>query len=122
LTFPSIDQFQTMPSTTPKIYAVDQIEKAIATPGFRDELIEGIRQGFVALEHGEFFAPPIQTLGLPPFEFVQAEGYAAQTCIKTGYFKGQDHYVVKVASGGYPLESTSHFFRLSDVARFFVVR
>ncbi|KAG7337064.1 ornithine cyclodeaminase [Nitzschia inconspicua] len=94
-------------SLIPAIYTVDQIQKAIATPGFQEELIDGIQNGFVALERGEFFAPPIQTLGLPPFEFVSGvDGYAAQTCIKTGYFKGQEHYVVKVASGGFPLENS----------------
>lgn len=105
-----------------RIYTMDQIQTAIidndnTNKDFQKDLIDGIRDGFVALEHGQFYAPPIQTLGLPPFEFsvvfgggmqqdTERQQYAAQTCIKTGYFQGAEHYVVKVASGGYPLEST----------------
>jgi hypothetical protein len=92
--------------TGPSIYSLKEIKDAISSPGFEKDLIEGIKNGFLALERGEFFAAPIQTLGLAPFPFAEVDGYAAQTCIKTGYFKGKDHFVVKVASGGHPLEST----------------
>lgn len=34
--------------------------------------------------------------------FVNAENYSAQTCVKSGYITGGDHYVIKVASGGHP--------------------
>lgn len=90
----------------PSIYTLEEIEKAATASNFAIELIDGIRDGFVALSKGQFFAAPIQTLGLPPFSFVETDGYAAQTCIKTGYFKGQDYYVVKVASGGHPLPNS----------------
>lgn len=91
----------------PRLYTLDQIEKVTAQPTFAKDLIQGIRDGFVALTKGDFFACPIQTMGLPPFPFVEVEGYAAQTCVKSGYFKGQDHYVIKVASGGYPMPTNS---------------
>jgi ornithine cyclodeaminase len=91
----------------PALYTLDQIEKAIAQPAFSKDLIQGIQDGFLALEKGEFFACPIQTMGIPPFPFVETEGYAAQTCVKSGYFKGQDYYVIKVASGGYPMPTNS---------------
>jgi hypothetical protein len=80
----------------PSIYKLEEIEKVIAKPEFLVSLIEGTKDGFVQLENGQFVAAPIQTL-----EFSSA----AQTCIKTGYFKGQDHFVVKVASGGYAVGS-----------------
>lgn len=90
----------------PKIYTLEDIQKVTDGPEFRMDLIDGIRDGFVAMEKGEFYAAPIQTLGLPPFPFVSnVDGYAAQTCVKSGYFKGQEHYVIKVASGGHPMES-----------------
>ena len=89
----------------PKIYSLKDIQKVVSKPEFPNKLIDGINDGFVALEKGEFFAAPIQTLGLPPFPFVEADGYAAQTCVKSGYFKGHDHYVIKVASGGHPIPS-----------------
>lgn len=90
----------------PAIYTLDQIEKVVARPSFSEDLIQGIEQGFVALEKGEFFACPIQTMGTPPFPFVEIPGYAAQTCVKSGYFKGKDYYVIKVASGGHPMQNS----------------
>lgn len=93
------------PKEPPKIYSLEDIEKVVSTPEFRAKLIDGIQDGFVAFEDGKFFAAPIQTLGLPPFPFVEVEDYAAQTCVKSGYFRGHDHYVIKVASGGYPIPS-----------------
>ena len=94
-------------TTTPNLYTLDQIEKATGAENFDNDLIEAIRKGFVALEGGEFFACPIQTMGLPPFPFVEGvEGYAAQTCVKSGYFKGGKYYVIKVASGGHPIPNS----------------
>mmetsp|Transcript_25290 Transcript_25290/g.55449 ORF Transcript_25290/g.55449 Transcript_25290/m.55449 type:complete len:332 (-) Transcript_25290:41-1036(-) len=90
----------------PKIYSLEEIEQVVSTPDFRNKLIDGIKEGFVALAKGEFFAAPIQTLGLPPFPFLEVDDYAAQTCVKSGYFKGHDHYVIKVASGGHPMPNS----------------
>jgi len=90
----------------PKIYSLKDIEKVVSVPEFRTKLIDGIRDGFVAFENGDFFAAPIQTLGLPPFQFFDVDGYAAQTCVKSGYFRGHEHYVIKVASGGHPMSNS----------------
>lgn len=96
----------------PSLYTLPQIEKVIGEENFLTELIQGIQDGFVAFEKGQFFACPIQTMGLPPFPFVETEGYAAQTCVKSGYFKGQEYYVIKVASGGYPMPSNSGLMQI----------
>jgi len=93
-------------SSSPKIYSLDDIKKVVSTLEFQNRLINGIKDGFVAFENGEFFAAPIQTLGLPPFPFLEVDNYAAQTCVKSGYFKGHDHYVIKVASGGHPMPNS----------------
>jgi hypothetical protein len=93
-------------SSSPQIYSLDDIKKVVSTLDFRTRLIDGIKDGFVAFENGEFFAAPIQTLGLPPFPFLEVDNYAAQTCVKSGYFKGHDHYVIKVASGGHPMPAS----------------
>jgi ornithine cyclodeaminase len=90
----------------PSLYTLEQIEQAIDKPFFAKDLMSGIEQGFLALEKGEFFACPIQTMGIPPFPFVDTPGYAAQTCVKSGYFKGHEYYVIKVASGGYPMPNS----------------
>ena len=74
----------------PDIYTLDQIQKVVESEEFVKDLIDGLEAAFVALEKGDFFAAPIQTLGLPPFPFVdKCDGYAAQVCVKTGYFKGK---------------------------------
>ncbi len=91
----------------PLLYTTEEIERVIRHKDFSIDLIQGIQDGFVALEKGDFFACPIQTMGLPPYPFVDTEGYSAQTCVKSGYFKGQDYYVIKVASGGYPMPTNS---------------
>jgi ornithine cyclodeaminase len=42
-------------------------------------------------------------MGAPPMApFLDVENYSAQTCVKSGYITGGEHYVIKVASGGYP--------------------
>ena len=81
-------------------------------PAFLDQLIQGIADGFVAFEKGDFFNAPIQTMGSPPMApFVQNDKddgnyYAAQTCVKSGYFRNDSFYVIKVASGGHPWENS----------------
>ena len=99
-----------------KIYQLEEIERVTSTPEFEGELIDKIADGFVAFSDGKFNAAPIQTLGAPPMgKFSCAEGdesesskeYAAQVCIKSGYITGADTFVVKVASGGYPLPCNS---------------
>ena len=92
--------------TIPKIFTIDDINKVISSPEFELNLIDAIQTGFVSLEHGDFFACPIQTMGLPPYPFVEVDGYASQTCVKSGYFKGGKYYVIKVASGGFPHENS----------------
>ena len=84
----------------PTIYQLDEIKKVTSTPDFLSALIEGTESGFVQLEKGQFVAAPIQTLLF---------GGAAQTCVKTGFFQGQDYFVIKVASGGYECGSESEF-------------
>jgi len=91
-------------SNHPKIYSLPDIERVVETPGFRTKLIDGIKDGFIALEDGKFFAAPIQTLGLRPFPFVESDDYAAQICVKSGYFKGAPYFVIKVASVSFEYE------------------
>ena len=89
-------------SSIPSIYTLDEIERVTNQPNFNIKLIKGTEKGFIGLENGDFFACPIQTMGISPFPFVETEGYAAQTCVKSGYFRGEEYYLIKVASGGYP--------------------
>ncbi|EEC48235.1 predicted protein [Phaeodactylum tricornutum CCAP 1055/1] len=90
--------------TIPDLYTLDQIQAITDTATFRNDLIKAISQGFVAFENGLFVAAPIQTLGAPPtIPFVANHpNYAAQTCVKSGYFAQHPYYVIKVASGGTP--------------------
>lgn len=94
-------------TASPRIFTLDEIERVTETEDFRKSLIEGIVNGFREFHNGNFFAAPIQTLGAPPMApFVQCNDYAAQTCIKSGYFANNPYYVVKVASGGHPMPNS----------------
>lgn len=92
----------------PQIFTLDQIEEITNKPSFQKDLIKAISDGFVAFVKGDFFAAPIQTLGAPPMAAFcdKVEGYAAQTCVKSGYFRNNPYYVIKVASGGHPLSNS----------------
>ena len=99
----------------PKIFTLAEIQQAIrgsveSESSFELDLMNAIQQGFVDMDQGKFFAAPIQTMGLSPFPFVgsgseDTKSYAAQTCVKSGYFVDNPYYVIKVATGGHPLPS-----------------
>lgn len=92
----------------PKIYTLDRINAAISSSKFDSDLVDAIRQGFVSYSSGGFNACPIQTMGAPPMAPFcgDTDKYAAQTCVKSGYLTCASHYVIKVASGGYPFENS----------------
>jgi ornithine cyclodeaminase/alanine dehydrogenase-like protein (mu-crystallin family) len=91
------------PQEIPTVYTLEDIESVVSDPQFAVELIDAIQEGFVAYSKGNFNAAPIQTLGAPPMApFVNVDNYSAQTCVKSGYITGGDHYVIKIASGGNP--------------------
>lgn len=43
---------------------------------------------------------------MTPFSCGGGDNYQAQTCVKSGYVTGASHYVIKVASGGYPMKNS----------------
>lgn len=95
-------------AAVPRIYTLSQIQRAIDSPdgNFEVDLIQAVQESFVAYSAGKFNAAAIATLGAPPlapYGSNHETNYAAQTCIKSGYMTGDDHFVIKVASGGYPL-------------------
>ncbi len=67
----------------------DEIDSALA----RVDVVAEIERGFVAYSRGECVVPPVGELIFdePPGE----------VHIKYGYVRGEEHYVVKVASGFY---------------------
>jgi ornithine cyclodeaminase len=95
-------------SGLPKLYPLSQIKNVTNSLEFAPQLIDAISRGFVDYQYGKFNAAPIQTLGAPPTmaPFVKVEGYQSQTCVKSGYFEGYPYFVVKVASGGYPMTNS----------------
>ena len=96
--------------TSPRIVSLEEIEKITSKPEFHEKLVQGISDGFVQYQESGFFAPAIQTIGAPPFApFVEdCDNYAAQTCVKSGYFKNNPYYVIKVASGGHPMPNSGN--------------
>ena len=117
---PPPPQEQAPAASVPRIYSLSEIEKITNEDSFQTDLIQAIQDGFVEFHRGQFFMAPIQTLGAPPMapfsvstnaddadtDADTSDRYAAQTCVKSGYFQNNPYYVIKVASGGYPFENT----------------
>ena len=72
-----------------KIYTLEQIKDVMD----KIELSEPIAKGFVAYSNGEVVVPPVGEL-----TFTDPPG---DTHIKYGYIKGDETYVIKIASGFY---------------------
>lgn len=72
-----------------KIYTLEQIKNAVETMDFSTE----IEQGFIAYSNGQVVVPPVGELIF--------EDPPGDTHIKYGYIKGDDYYVIKIASGFY---------------------
>ena len=72
-----------------KMYTLEQIKQAAATLDFS----AAIEAGFIAYSNGEVVVPPVGEL-----TFVDPPG---DTHIKYGYIKGDDTFVIKIASGFY---------------------
>jgi ornithine cyclodeaminase len=71
------------------IYTLEQIKSVVETMSFSAQ----IEQGFIAYSNGQVVVPPVGELIFddPP----------GDTHIKYGYIKGDDYYVIKIASGFY---------------------
>ncbi len=72
-----------------KTYTLDQIKHAVAGMNFSAD----IEKGFIAYSNGEVVVPPVGELIF--------EDPPGDTHIKYGYIKGDDVYVIKIASGFY---------------------
>ena len=107
----------------PSIVTLSEIEEIVSTDSFALQLIDAIKKGFISYSAGGFNACPIQTMGAPPMAPFSgscsgsgsgdnSDNYQAQTCVKSGYVTGASHYIIKVASGGYPFPSNSGLMQL----------
>ena len=72
-----------------KIYTLEQIKQASAALDFSP----AIEAGFVAYSNGQVVVPPVGELTF--------EDPPGDTHIKYGYIKGDEIYVIKIASGFY---------------------
>ena len=72
-----------------KIYTLEQIRNVVETMDFSTE----IEKGFIAYSNGQVIVPPIGELIF--------EDPPGDTHIKYGYIKGDEYYVIKIASGFY---------------------
>ena len=77
----------------PAIVALPQIREALEKIDPVEGIIGEIEQGFVAYSQGKVVVPPVGEL-----LFDQPRG---ETHIKYGYIRGDDYFVVKIASGFY---------------------
>ena len=72
-----------------KVISLDQIRKALPSV----DLVDEIERGFVAYSRGDSVVPPVGELIL--------EDPPGEVHIKYGYIKGDEYYVIKIASGFY---------------------
>lgn len=72
-----------------KVISLDQIRKALPSV----DLVDEIEHGFIAYSRGDSVVPPVGELIL--------EDPPGEVHIKYGYIKGDDYYVIKIASGFY---------------------
>lgn len=72
-----------------RIYTLEQIKGAVEGMNFS----AAIEEGFVAYSRGEVVVPPVGELIF--------EDPPGDTHIKYGYIKGDDYFVIKIASGFY---------------------
>jgi len=80
----------------PRLFGLSEIEAAVQD---HNAIIELQAVGFRAQSQGRVSIAPVQSMGQPPFHpFLGGSG--AQTCVKSGYIEGDEHYVIKVAAGG----------------------
>jgi len=80
----------------PLLFDLAEIGKAVQDA---KAIIDGQAAGFRAYSLGQVCVPPVQSMGQPPLHAFLA-GPEAQTCIKSGYVKGAEHFVIKIAPGG----------------------
>ena len=71
------------------IFNLDQIKKVLPTL----DIVKDLQEGFVAYSQGRVVVPPVGELSF--------EDPPGDTHIKYGYIKGDDYYVIKIASGFY---------------------
>ncbi len=77
----------------PAILELGEIKTALAQIGPLEGIIPAIEEGFVAYSRGQAVVPPVGEL-----VFEEPRG---DTHIKYGYLRGDDYYVIKIASGFY---------------------
>jgi ornithine cyclodeaminase len=73
----------------PEIFNLEHIKEALQSV----DVTKAIEEGFVAYSRGEVVVPPVGELVF--------EDPPGDVHIKYGYIKGDDHFVIKVASGFY---------------------
>jgi len=71
------------------IFNLDQIKKVLPTL----DIVKDLEEGFIAYSQGRVVVPPVGELSF--------EDPPGDTHIKYGYIKGDDYYVIKIASGFY---------------------
>ncbi|MGI9315807.1 MAG: ornithine cyclodeaminase family protein [bacterium] len=72
-----------------KIYTLDQIKSVVESANYA----AAIEEGFMAFSNGQVIVPPVGELIF--------EDPPGDTHIKYGYIKGDDYFVIKIASGFY---------------------
>lgn len=89
-------EYRAMRLPQPLQFGLEDIEAAVQD---HVAIIQLQAEGFRAHSRGSVSTAPVQTLGQQPLRPFLG-GPEAQTCVKSGYVEGDEHYVIKVAPGG----------------------
>lgn len=92
----SFAEYKAMRLPAPLQFGLEDIEMAMQD---HEAIIQLQAEGFRAYSQGRVSVAPVQSMGQPPFHAFLA-GPEAQTCVKSGYVEGAEHYVIKIAPGG----------------------
>jgi len=81
-----------------QLYNLTQIKQVLDDETSYDEIIQTIANSFALLDSGRVELAPVVHLG--PFDLKKI-GQMDDACIKAGSIRGGEHFVIKIATGGF---------------------
>ena len=83
---------------SPKLYTLNQIKQCLTEDTFQT-IIQEIANGFALLSKNQVALAPVIHLG--PFSSTTTTNQLDDACIKSGFIQSQEHFVIKIATGGF---------------------
>lgn len=101
---------------SPKLYTLNQIKQCLTEDTFQT-IIQEIANGFALLSKNQVALAPVIHLG----PFSTTANQLDDACIKSGFIQSQEHFVIKIATGGFksPFDSCFGKIHFMDDNTFF---